>query len=178
MKNKSIYIVLALIGFFIPFIGLLIGAYLTFVGARLKERVILALGIFDLSLGIVIVSIWGYHTFVDRSGFYEAGTTASNERLVMLIESIEFYKQNNGSYPDNLDLINFPSGLYTDMDPLQALAKNANKKFRYIKDGDVYYLFSAGVDGIDYTQDDLLPNTEGMRNIGYRTSPKHQALGR
>jgi len=81
----------------------------------------------------------------------------SQIKLNYIMKDVEFYKIQNGVYPESLEQIKKNVFGWID-DPIQSRKGNGiNTRFNYKKVGDKYYLFSSGIDGIPHTKDDLYP---------------------
>jgi hypothetical protein len=168
-KERRVYYFLGIIGL-MPWIGLLTGIYLIISGYKLRVRAFTFIGIVNVSITILMLTTLMYFT-MNSETFHQAAKEGSEMRLNELIKSIEIYKLNHAGYPDSLNQLTFFDPLFTDMDPMQATIENSDKKFKYYKILDGYYLFSAGVDGIEFTEDDLYPSDEIIINTGYKVSP-------
>jgi len=143
----------------IPLIGAFAGLVLLILGiVHYKDKVFIIIG----SIGILItVAIYGsLFVFVQNSGLMEESLTNITQiELNDLVKNIEFYKLQNGSYPDSLQQVESKGSFTSINDPMQA--SKGNKKFvnyQYQLKGNKYLLFSVGKDGIANTADDIYPN--------------------
>lgn len=79
----------------------------------------------------------------------------------MAVPSIEMYKLSYGRYPDSLQELqdSVPKGIYVNLhEPLMPQNQTAPRYFFYERVGqDHYYLRSAGLDGLPFTADDIVP---------------------
>jgi len=73
-----------------------------------------------------------------------------------LVKNIEFYKIQNGTYPDSLKQLITKKEFVSIYDPLVDDSKN--NIFNYYKIGNKYTLFSSGLDEIPNTADDIYPS--------------------
>ncbi|MHB8206671.1 YcxB family protein [Mucilaginibacter sp.] len=89
-----------------------------------------------------------------RSGF----TINSQMEMNSLVKSIEFYKLQNGVYPDSLKQLNTTKEIIDMYDPL--IDNSKNNIFNYYRIGSKYTLFSSGLDEIPNTSDDIYPNID------------------
>ena len=85
-------------------------------------------------------------------------------QLNSLIKHIEFYKLENGHYPDSLKhLTNNDEFIFLN-DPTQSLGTYYN----YKNLGDKYLLYSSGIDRIANTKDDIYPKVNTTnKKIGW-----------
>lgn len=82
-------------------------------------------------------------------------------QLNNVVKSIEFYKLENGQYPDSLQqLVTDDNFVPIYEHPGKAIWKQPSL-YNYNKVGDKYTLFSSGPDGIANTKDDYYPETKG-----------------
>ena len=92
----------------------------------------------------------------------------AKSNLTSLVQAIEFYKMQNGTYPTSLELLkkSLPEGsMVFVFDPAYVNMNNESRYF-YIQlvDDNQYYLLGVGADGEPFTSDDILPNVEVGRN--------------
>jgi len=145
-------------GFFglVPILGIISGIIFIFLGIRkFKDKWLVIIG----ALGIV-TSIFMYFFIVSSARevsrqFNGGFVSISQMELKELIKNIEFYKMQNGQYPDSLQQLIKGDNMVTIYDPI--LTNQKNPYFIYEKIGDKYTLFSAGKDGIPHTADDFYP---------------------
>ena len=90
----------------------------------------------------------------------EGFTNVSQMQLNRLVKDVEFYKLQNGQYPDSLQQLKEDDKLISIDDPIDAFGSKGWKPFNYKKVGEKYLIFSSGIDGIPYTKDDLFPTIE------------------
>jgi len=87
-----------------------------------------------------------------RSGFADM----SQMQLNSLVKEVEFYKLQNGVYPDSLRQLELKNGLINIHDPV--LDNSKKNIYNYHKIGNKYTLFSSGIDEIPNTADDIYPS--------------------
>lgn len=141
----------------IPLIGLFVGIVFIILGiTRFKDRWFTLIGVFGVVFTIGIYSFLIYSA--KNSKVFESGfTQISQQNLNDLVKSIEFYKIQNGTYPDSLPQLVDGKSMIFISDPVQQSKYGKEAYFNYEKRGDRYRLFSAGKDGIPDTADDLYP---------------------
>jgi len=143
----------------------------------------LVLGILGLLITIVLYGGLFYLGFVQRGGIYDdlRIKLVKDQQLPQLVNAIEVYKVRFGEYPETitkLERINPESLLF---DPIQEFNNMFSKEkednyFYYEQKGDTYFLFSKGVDGKPFTEDDVYPEFElKPDNLGYRTPEKNNS---
>ena len=158
-KSKAPYLLgilclIPLIGAFVGF-GLLLYALIYY-----KDKWLAIIGAFGIVFTIVVYSTLFYVGFKSDFG-KQARVKSSRMYLNTLVQSIEFYKLQNGQYPDSLQQLNKGDKLVLIQDPLQ-IGKGRKKllNYNYEKVGDKYLLFSSGLDGIPNTPDDFYPQIQ------------------
>lgn len=186
-KSRTLGIVSIVLGAvsFIPLIGLFTGIVAIILGIIDIKKNKSRLGIIGLILGIlgifITVGLYGslfYFGFMQRGGVYDElrSQMVSERNLPNTVNTIEAYKARFGKYPDKIeDLKEISDDPFVMTDPMQ-FVRNAFKSggteddyFYYQNNGDTYYLFSKGVDGQPFTEDDVYPKMIGaLGNLGYR----------
>jgi type II secretory pathway pseudopilin PulG len=91
----------------------------------------------------------------------------SQNLLNSLVKDIEFYKNQNGKYPESLQQLEKRDDFVFNVDPIQG---KANSYYNYVNLGNKYLLFSSGFDGIQNTTDDLYPKIVNLKNVGWTKS--------
>lgn len=144
----------------IPLIGGFVGLGLIFLGIfRYKDRKLIIIGIAAL---LFTVSVYGsmIYYFEYSKQYRKDFSVFSQPYMNTLIKSIEFYKVENGAYPDSLEQIRATDNTIMIIDPILNGSPVINKHmFYYKKAGTKYSLFSAGVDREPYTNDDIFPSS-------------------
>jgi len=142
----------------VPLIGGITGIVLVILGlVHYKDKIFVIIG----TVGIIItVSLYGslfyfsQHTDVFKSDFAELTQTQIND----LVKNIEFYKLQNGTYPDSLQQLDSKESAISIYDTMNGLNTGSKANpYHYIKAGNRYVLFSVGMDGKPNTADDIYP---------------------
>ncbi|MBI2548852.1 hypothetical protein HYW21_05875 [Candidatus Woesearchaeota archaeon] len=180
-KRSNLFgIISALLGIIslIPLIGLFTGITAIVMGVvdRRKNKSIWGvLGIILGIIGIVItlgVGSFIYFVFMQRGGMYDnIRTELAKEQLISTINTIEAYKVRLGEYPQNITQLSSigDKTVYIDQLQLGGFEQKEDVYFYYENLGDSYYLFSRGIDGIPFTNDDVYAEEEFLTgNIGYK----------
>lgn len=146
---------------FIPLFGLIVGIVLVLLGLfHYKDKLLVLIG----CLGVIFTIGYYKYTFPDSERDKQFAKI-SQMQLNSLIKDIEYYKLQNGNYPDKLEQLQNSNSMVLIYDPLQP--KNGkSSKFNYILVGDRYKLFSSGIDGIANTKDDIFPEVEDISKVG------------
>ncbi|WP_202741212.1 MULTISPECIES: type II secretion system protein GspG [Acinetobacter] len=153
---------------FIPGIGVIFGVIAVIWGVLTKKsggKVLTIIGAFGIGLSIVLYGSLFYFGFVQRGGLYdELRAQSSQIAMTSLVQAIEFYKVENGHYPDSLEILNQSLPENSSVFVFDATDVSWSSSPRYyhyeLKDSSHYYLLSVGQDGEPYTSDDILPNIE------------------
>ncbi len=142
----------------IPLIGAITGFVLIILGiAHFKDRVFIIMGAIGILITVAVYGSLIYYTqnsSLVADGFADMSQTELND----LVKSVEFYKLQNGAYPDSLQQLETKNSSVSIYDPVQGI--NGDKKalvFQYQKKGNKYLLFSVGKDGKANTKDDIYP---------------------
>ena len=158
----------------IPLLGSLVGIVLIILGIfRYKSLLLSLIGAVGVLFTVGIYSALFYNLMYGKTvgkGFEQI----SQKLLHDLVLNIEFYKLNNKHYPDNLEQIRAADPSVMINDPLRMRnLDNSNREtlFIYKKEGENYILFSAGIDGIPNTPDDIYPDIR-KKNETYPDSSK------
>ena len=164
---------------FIPLLGVPLGIVAIIWGLlRLKQGgwKVAILGALGISLTVALYGTLFYLGFVKRGGvFDELLGQMSEQMLAPLVKEIEFYKLQNGKYPQNLKEVEpkgKQQGFVSIYDPSQMrLGEQEPTLFHYalVNGGTNYHLLSVGADGVPYTEDDVHPvlHKSQMKSIGY-----------
>ncbi len=165
---------------FIPGIGILFGIVAIIWGLvtnKLGGKKLAVIGASGIALSVILYSSLFYFGFVQRGGVYDdLRTQLSKNTITSLVQSIEFYKVQNGKYPDSLEILqkSLPeNSMVFVYDPTDVQMGRQPRYFHYelIDDGH-YYLLGVGADAKPYTSDDILPNIEAKSdsNIGFKVN--------
>lgn len=153
----------------IPLAGALVGIALILYGIfRYKDKLLVVIG----AAGVLFtVLVYGFMFYNFRYGKDTADAFAklSQRYINSLINNIELYKVQNGSYPNELEQISRKDEMVLIQDPLliRKMDKNANNNFHYEKADDRYRIFSVGIDGIPNTADDIYPSVSSADSSKY-----------
>jgi hypothetical protein len=144
----------------IPLIGAFVGLGLLIVGiVQYKDKWLIIIGSFGILFTVIIYSsiflFFRYGKF-PKEGFAKI----SQVELNRLVKDVEFYKLQNGHYPDSLQQLLEDDKLISINDQTQGFWVKPQKTYNYKRVGEKYLLFSSGIDGIPYTKDDLFPTIE------------------
>ena len=153
---------------FIPLVGVLFGLVAIFWGLITKKSggTKLALtGCGGISLSVALYSSLFYFGLVQRGGIYDdLRAQLSKSAITSLAQAIEFYKTQNGQYPDSLEALrkSLPdNSMVFVFDPTNVKIGGEPRYYHYeLKDPSHYYLLGVGPDETPYTNDDILPNIE------------------
>jgi hypothetical protein len=169
---------------FIPLAGLLFGGIAIVWGLVTGKRGGLKLALIGGSGIAVTVALWGalfYFGFLQRGGLYDKlrGNLAQ-ATLASLVEAIETYKVQHGSYPQDLGELrqSLPQeALVYIVDPTDTDLKDGQRYYFYeLVDPDHYYARSVGPDGAPFTADDIVPSVAGG-SIGLLTEAPRETSG-
>jgi hypothetical protein len=150
---------------FIPLLGVPLGIAAIIWAAASKRRgrgLLALLGAGGIALTCVLYGGLFYFAFVQHDGLYdELRGRLAQTTLNSLVQSIEFYKVQNGRYPASLEQLkqSLPKdSLVMIYDPSSARIGRGARPFYYkLVDEGHYYLRGLGRDGVPFTADDILP---------------------
>jgi len=114
---------------------------------------------------MVLWSSWASSLANNRGGVADyLRTKLAESTITQLVQAIEFYKTQNGSYPDSLNTLkeSLPENSMVFVhDPSDVQIGGEGREFHYeLVDANHYYLLGVGADGQPYTNDDILPKIE------------------
>jgi hypothetical protein len=151
---------------FIPILGIFVGIVIILLGIfQYKDKVLIALG----SLGIIFTIVLYSVLFPELWSKKETDKQFANLvqiQLNSLIKDIEFYKLQNGKYPEELEQLQGSNSMIMIYDPLQA-GNKTNSKYNYGLIGEKYRLYSSGIDRIPNTKDDIFPEVKDSSKVGF-----------
>lgn len=143
----------------IPIVGLIIGILFFRKGIIIKDRILCFIG----ALGIMITGaffvgglLYSKYSDVGKAKRVELAQYSLNQ----VMRDVEFYKLQFGHYPDSLQELKFVDITVFIMDPLsqKGIFSRMLDYLNYKKiDSAHYTLFSAGLDQIRHTSDDIYP---------------------
>ncbi|CAM4295168.1 hypothetical protein F901_01727 [Acinetobacter dispersus] len=153
---------------FIPGIGIIFGVIALIWGGLTKKnggKILVVIGISGICFSIIIYGLLFYFGLVQRGGVYdELRVKLSQTAMTSLVQAIEFYKIENGHYPESLEILNQSLPENSPVFVFDATDVSWNSSPRYyhyeLKNSSHYYLLSVGQDGKPYTSDDILPDIE------------------
>jgi hypothetical protein len=144
----------------IPFAGAVTGVALIILGVfKYKDIWLVILGALGVGFTIIIYTIYsGMPTAYDLNSKQAKSAFAQEAQyqLNSLVKEIEFYKLENGVYPDSLQQLGLKDSFTNIDDPL--LSGKKNDTYNYHRIGNKYTLFSSGPDQIPNTADDIYPS--------------------
>ncbi len=157
---------------FIPGIGILFGIIAIIWGLVTKKlggKKLAIIGACGIGFSIIIYGSLFYFGFVQKGGVYDdLRVQLSKTTITSLVQAIEFYKTQNGQYPESLEALrksdpeNFMVFVH---DPAQVQLGDEPRYYHYeLKGQSHYYLLGVGPDEQPYTSDDVLPNIEINQN--------------
>jgi hypothetical protein len=153
---------------FIPLIGILFGLVAIVWGLVTKKaggKKLALIGVCGILLTIALYSALFYFGFVQRGGVYDdLRAKLSETTITSLVQSIEFYKTQNGKYPESLEVLqkSLPkNSMVFVFDPTDVKMGGKPRYYYYqLIDSEHYYLLGVGPDGQPFTADDVLPKIE------------------
>jgi hypothetical protein len=148
----------------IPLIGFFVGVGLLVLGiTKYKDRKLIWIGIAAMMFTIVIYGSMFLYSNSD-SARKEWISFVPNQ-LNAIVREIEFYRLQNGQYPDRLEQIQQNGTQIFFNDPLSAKRNQKLAKYNYVRIGNRYQLFSSGIDKMPRTADDIFPTID-TSNLG------------
>ena len=147
-----------------PFVGFFVGIGLTLYGIfRYKDLKLTVIGIACILFTVLTYS--ALFLFGNYSGLGKAKEQIAQTHLNSLIKDIEYYKNQNGTYPDSLKQLENKNEIVFINDPTQS--ELGNDYYNYKNLGDNYILFSSGSDQTQNTSDDLYPQIKNLKKVGW-----------
>lgn len=147
----------------IPNFGVIAGIILIIKGFQYNKIGLILVGVADI---LFTVFFWMVlFPLLNPNGFKDI----SQMQLNSLVKNVEFYKLQNGQYPDSLQQLLKDDKLAPINDAIQIDKHRQNTYYNYEKVGAKYLLFSSGQDGIPNTVDDLYPvfSSKDSSKIGF-----------
>ena len=135
---------------FIPLIGVILGIISIILGFLKKSRLLIIVGFLGITSTVVLYGSFYWDFKSDSS--YDNWNVFTENNLNKTFIYIEFYKTQNGEYPDSL-------GCLRQYDDFLQLTDTPNFiDFYYQKLSDSsYFFFGVGKDKNTFTEDDLYP---------------------
>jgi len=144
----------------IPLIGAFVGAGLLLYGIFVyKDKWIIIIGAAGIIFTVALYGSLDYST-THNDAFKKLWAESDKGELNGLVKQIEFYKIQNGVYPDSLQQLDLKGEFTNISDPLLTFSGDKNAIFNYHKIGKKYTLFSSGVDKKPNTADDIYPSLQ------------------
>lgn len=159
---------------FIPGIGILFGIIAIVWGLVTKKlggKKLAIIGACGISFSVILFCSLFYFGFVQKGGVYDdLRAQLSKSTITSLVQAIEFYKTQNGHYPESLDVLSksLPeNSMVFVFDPTHVQMGGEPRYYHYeLKDESHYYLLGVGPDEKPYTSDDVLPDIEAKIDSG------------
>jgi hypothetical protein len=153
---------------FIPLIGVLFGVVAIAWGLTTKKaggKKLALIGGGGIALSVVLYSALFYFGFVQRGGVYDdLRARLSEGTITSLVQAIEFYRIQNGKYPESLEVLrkSLPeNSMVFVFDPTDIGMGGEPRYYHYeLVNSEHYYLLGVGPDGQPFTQDDILPKVD------------------
>ncbi len=151
---------------FIPVLGIFIGIGYILLGLLLyKNKWMAIIGGLGIMFTFILYSVLFPQLWSKKESDKQFANLAQIQ-LNNLIRDIEFYKLQNGHYPQNLVQLKSSNAMVIIFDPLQ-IGNKLNSNFNYVLVGEKYRLFSSGIDRIPNTKDDIYPNIKDSSKTGF-----------
>jgi len=159
---------------FIPGVGIIFGIIAItwgLVTKKLGGKKLAMIGACGIGLSVVLYSSLFYFGFYHRGGvFDDLRAQLGESTITSLVQAIEFYKVQNGQYPESLEELrkSLPeNSMVFIFDPTDAQIGGEPRYYHYeLQDESHYYLLGVGPDEKPYTSDDVLPNIEVKEDGG------------
>ncbi len=153
---------------FIPLIGVLFGVIAIIWGLKTKNSTLKYVGSAGILFTVILYSSISYFGFVQEDGIYdELRAKMAKTQLTNVVQAIEFYKVQNGVYPETLEILQKSQPENSTVFFNDATQVNIDEvKLYYYKviDEHSYHIRSYGRDGLINTEDDILPIA--IENVG------------
>ena len=153
---------------FIPMIGVLFGIIAItwgLVTKKLGGKKLAIIGACGITLTIILYASLFYFGFMKRGGVYDdLRAKLAESTLVQVVQAIEFYKTQNGNYPESLQILkeSLPENSMVFVNDPTDIKVGGEPRYYYYElvDEGHYYLLGVGADGQPFTQDDILPKMQ------------------
>lgn len=161
---------------FIPLLGIVFGIVSIIWGLITKKsggKTLALIGALGILFTMVLYGSLFFFGFVQRGGVYDdLRKQLAETTITPLVQSIEYYKVQNGSYPPDLETLHqsLPKdAMVIVVDPSKVILDDTDSVYFYYENlGDTYYLLGTGMDGLPFTDDDILPKVAPRGNVGFR----------
>ena len=147
----------------IPLIGGFVGIGLIALGIfRYRDKKLVLIGIAALFFTIAVYG--SLFIYLNSDNARKQWPTIVPPQLNTIVTRIEFYKLQNGTYPDSLQqILQYDSTFTSITDPVSAKGFQQQALYNYEKMKDKYRLFSSGIDKIPNTADDIYPSLDTIK---------------
>lgn len=153
---------------YIPLIGVIFGLISIVWGLatnKLGGKKLAFIGLGGIAFTIILYSSLFYFGFKERGGVYdELRIQLAQSNLLQTVQSIEFYKVQNGKYPESLEVLqkSLPQNSMLNLMDVTDVSLNGKPRYFHYEliDENTYYLLGLGSDNIPYTKDDILPTID------------------
>jgi hypothetical protein len=153
---------------FIPLVGVPFGIVALIWGITTKKlggKKLALIGSLGIIFTVVIYGSLFYFGFAKRGGVYDdLRTKLAQSSLNSLVQAVEFYRLQHGSYPESLKALqeSLPKeSMVFVFDPTDVKFGGTPRYFYYERLGtDHYYLRGVGPDGLPFTSADILPQVQ------------------
>jgi hypothetical protein len=162
---------------FVPLIGIIFGIIAIVWGLVTKKlggKKLAIIGACGIGFSVILYSSLFYFGFVQRGGVYDdLRSQLSKNTITSLVQAIEFYKTQNGNYPNSLETLSksLPENSMVFVHDSTHVQMGGEPRYYHyeLNDQSHYYLLGVGADEKPYTSDDILPNIEikPNSNIGF-----------
>lgn len=151
----------------IPLIGFFVGlALLLYSIFKYRNTKLLVIGVACMLFTVCVY--YSLYRFSQSEMALQTVDSIAQEELNALVAHVEFYKLENGVYPDSLPQLSGSGRFVPIYDHSQLARYDKTVPFNYENLGDKYLLFSSGPDGIPHTGDDIFPQLKsGSDQIGW-----------
>lgn len=144
---------------FFPILGAISGGIMLALGlTRHKDKWLIIIGAFGISVSVLFFSVILYQTHFSKSVDKQWADISQGE-INKIANIVEVYKIKYRVYPDSLEQARLIDPYLSVVDPLQTIRLKFGIKCVYVykKIGDKYTLYSIGIDHIPRTSDDIYP---------------------
>jgi hypothetical protein len=164
---------------FIPLVGILFGLVSIVWGIVAWARggwKLLVMGVAGIGMTLGLYGALFYFGIMVRGGVYDKlRAQLASQMLVELAKNVEFFKTINGRYPHALEELSRGEQRVIIIDPTDVSGltnRRPPRPFNYTLDPEkkTYDLRAVGVDGVPFTEDDLVPvfSPEELAKMGLR----------
>ena len=143
----------------VPNFGAICGIVLIIRGlTEFRDRKLVLIGIGGFAVTALFITTFKYE-IEHGDMFKNAHMMQAQTEMNTIVKQIEFYRMQNGTYPDSLQQVNKQEMMTSIYDPFVFDGeKRKIRTFRFQNLGNKYTLFSVGPNGLPNTMDDVYPN--------------------